>query len=283
MNTDFSYPTLRVVDADKVRLHEGYDPLRVRRLTSSLLAKKMLKNPPVVTEYANCYIVLDGVTRIQAFRSLGIPHVVVQVVDYDGPHIRLGKWNHIVVGPPVDPLLSRLQNIAGLSCHDCDLCALESLLDRKQSLFGLLMRDGRGLSFHSTSKPEDQFRQLNQAVEAYREKAEVHRAVKIDLATISHQHPNLSLVVLFPRFTPAEIINCALNDSVLPMGVTRHIIAGRALGLNLPLAFLASDAPLKKKNIDLEEMISQRIRSNAVRIYEERTFIFDDGDWDLIQ
>jgi hypothetical protein len=60
------------------------------------------------------------------------------------------------------------------------------------------------------------------------------------------------------------------------MGVTRHSISGRALGLNVDIVMLDSDIPLEQKNVWLEDLIKSRVKGNRVRFYPEPVFRFDE-------
>jgi hypothetical protein len=96
------------------------------------------------------------------------------------------------------------------------------------------------------------------------------------MPSLLNLHPDLTAVVVFPKFTPDDVLQCACNQARLPMGITRHLIAGRALGIDVPLSLLASDRPLEEKNSWLQENLQSRIRHNKVRLYEEPTFVFDE-------
>ena len=110
----------------------------------------------------------------------------------------------------------------------------------------------------------------------YRGRAEVHRTTLTDLAVLAGQFEHLTALVLFPIFEPEEIIHIALCGTKVPMGITRHIIAGRALGLGVPLTMLTADQSLKDKNSWLSNLINRRWQTNKVRLYEEPVYIFDD-------
>jgi hypothetical protein len=63
----------------------------------------------------------------------------------------------------------------------------------------------------------------------------------------------------------------------LPTGVTRHVIPGRALHVNAPLAILADQAQSSQaKNRWLEGWLKQRLSGHGVRFYQESTFLFDE-------
>ena len=83
-------------------------------------------------------------------------------------------------------------------------------------------------------------------------------------------------IEVFPRFTPAEIIDLACVGACLPAGITRHLIPGRALRINLPLEVLTSADSLEQKNAWLADWIKQKVASKSARYYQESTFLFDE-------
>jgi len=265
-----------VVRLDQVRLHEDVDPWRVKRLIVRLRRQGILRNPLIVSCSGETYNVLDGATRATALAEMGFPHVIVQEVSYQDPQICLGGWHHVLVGLPASHLLSDLKSIADVSIAACEPEELKERMISRRSLFGVITRDGLAYSFSGSSAIKDQVRALNQLVQAYRGKAEVHRTTEADLTVLGPQYPDLSAIVVFPLFTPEEVTHFALNETKLPMGITRHIIGGRALGLNIPMDLLASDQTLEEKNAWLRDLILQRIRRHQVRLYEEPTIVFDE-------
>ncbi|MCX6025753.1 MAG: hypothetical protein NTY23_05790 [Chloroflexi bacterium] len=53
----------------------------------------MLKNPPLIAPLDNGhrhYVVLDGANRESAFTLMEYPHLLAQVVDYEGDGVQLG-------------------------------------------------------------------------------------------------------------------------------------------------------------------------------------------------
>ena len=74
----------------------------------------------------------------------------------------------------------------------------------------------------------------------------------------------------------SDVIHCALNQTRLPTGITRHLVSGRALGVDVPLEVLRDERSLEQKNAWLQDMTLERIRRNKVRVYQEPVIIFDD-------
>ena len=84
------------------------------------------------------------------------------------------------------------------------------------------------------------------------------------------------MLVVFPRYEPAEIIDLARVGARLPAGITRHVIPRRALRINFPMSVLREERSLPEKNAWLKEWMKQKIALKEVRFYQESTFLFDE-------
>ena len=260
----------------KLRLHEDFDPWRVKRLVIGLTHQGVLKNPLIVIESDDTYIVLDGATRATALADMGVPYALVQLVRYDDPAVMLRTWNHVLVGIPSSSLLQDLGRIPHLRGLAADLPEVQAALNARRAVVGVVTEENRAITYASGESSHGQLCQLVQVVAAYRGRAEVHRASEVDMLDLFTVHPDLTAVVVFPPFTPDDVRRCASNEIKLPMGITRHMIHGRALGINVPLELLAGGGSLEQKNAWLQENIQARLRQNKVRLYEEPTFVFDE-------
>ena len=63
---------------------------------------------------------------------------------------------------------------------------------------------------------------------------------------------------------------------VLPTGLTRHLIQGRALRTNYPLSELKSDDSLEVKNERLKTWLQRKLGTKEIRYYGEATYAFDE-------
>ncbi len=117
---------------------------------------------------------------------------------------------------------------------------------------------------------------LNDIVDLYQDQAEVYRVTRDEIGHLLIEYPDLTAVVVFPRYRRREIIRAALNGAQLPAGVTRHIVSGRALGLNVDLAMLDADIPVEQKNRWLDNLIGRKMKQKRVRFYPEPVFRFDE-------
>ncbi len=273
---DVAEITLRIVNADDIVLHEGQDPLVIGKLALRLQEDKVLRNPPIVAEADGKYIVLDGATRTGALRSLGMRHSLVQIVDYAAREIILDSWHHLIQRTSPSEFFDRLAAVEGITVMRCDLRQAEHDLALQRCLCYIILKSGAAYEVRGAENLETSVAQLNEIVRIYRGKTEVYRAVTTALDILLRQYPDLTMVIVFPRFTPVQVTQLALDGAKLPMGITRHLIGGRAIGINIPLARLASGESLEEKNAWLQKWLMERIHERKVRFYQEPVFVFDE-------
>ena len=270
---------LKIVPVESLQLHEEDDPYRVKRLVSAFNRDGKLKNPIIVAEQPgpdNSYVVLDGATRTSALREMGIRYALVQVVDYSSDRVELKVWNHVVVGFPSHRLLGNLGELKDLAVFRMVTDLAQEQLAQRKVIACISFRNGQNYTISCEGDIHCQADQLCNLVSIYRGKAEVHRTAIVELQNLIEEYPDLTAIVSFPPFTPSEIMQIASNGHKVPMGITRHLILGRALGLAAPLEILNDVNSLEDKNNWLETQIRQRLRTNKIRLYQEPVFIFDD-------
>jgi hypothetical protein len=269
--------TLRIVPLNDVLLHEQVEARRVDRLITQLKSDWLLKNPPIVTQYDGKYILLDGATRVTALKRIHCRDVVVQIVDYAMPGLVLETWNHMLLDLPADQLLDALARIPGLRLQSTSAEGAEQALNERAGVATIVPADGRVLSLISdTPELERQAGLLNQVVASYEGRGEMYRVAHTDLERLLAEHGRLTALVVFPRFRPEEIQRLALNGTKLPMGITRHIIPGRVLHIDIPLGILERDQPLEAKNAWLDNWMKEKMIERHVRYYQEPVFLFDE-------
>ena len=269
--------TLRIVSLSDVLLHEQIETRRVEKLSTRLKSDWLLKNPPIVAQFDGKYIVLDGASRTTALRRMNCRDIVVQIVDYDAPGILLESWNHLLLDLPEPKLFGSLEKIPGLRIQATTAESAQAALADRTSICTILLADGRVFSLfsHDEALPA-QAQMLNQVVATYDGRGDMYRVAHTDLERLLAEHGRLSALVVFPHYRPDEIRQLAINGSKLPMGITRHIIPGRVLRINIPLGILERDEPLEKKNAWLDQWMQTKMAERHVRYYQEPVFLFDE-------
>lgn len=272
-------PVLKIVPLDRLILHEQHDAQRSAPLAERLRAEGVLINPPIVTPLSpdgDRYVVLDGANRVTAGRLLGLPHMLVQVVDYEEQELQLSTWYHVVTGCERETFTRRLNAVEGLSLIPSGLLHARAALARREILAYLVCTGEEVYLVQGGHDLHSQAALLNALVDAYKDVCRIYRANTDRIAQLADLYPDLVAIVVFPHYEPVEILELARNGAHLPAGITRHIIPRRALRVNLPLHILADDRPVDEKNAWLEEWLRHKVANKQVRYYAESTVLFDE-------
>jgi hypothetical protein len=295
-------PDLRIVPLSLLVEHEFNDAQRTWPLAQRLKAEGLLKNPPIVASLADeeadedpatsfgsaqdrrsgpdpRFVVLDGANRVTALHSLGYPHILVQVVKYAHPHVTLTTWHHVVAGMDQEQFSAALSAVEGLEFQPIDLLHARAGLSRRECLGYVIRADGHVFAARTDAprrSVHEQNRLLNAMVDTYKDRGQLFRATTDNLDEARQLYPNLTGLVIFPNYDPSEVLALARDGELLPTGLTRHLIQGRALRTNYPLGELSSSDSLEAKNARLQEWLKQKMSSKEIRFYGESTYLFDE-------
>lgn len=289
MNKPIDHQDLRLkfVLSEDVLLHEETDPLRTQRLRSAVERDGFLRNPPVAAQTEDGrYAVLDGATRTTMLKEMGMNHILLQIVPYT-EQVRLDGWYHVLPDEAAVQAHAFVDQHASLE----ELVTVEAArasLQKRTSTAALVNTEGmaRLLTLHTDTpwarRPEENNATISAAgilrglVDTYGGAGEIYRIVHEDLVDIVQSDGKCPCVVMFPTFTPAEILGVSTSGDLLPAGITRHLIPGRALNVNLPIDRLSSNDTLDEKKLWLRGWLKEKILGKKVRYYHEPVFIFDD-------
>jgi hypothetical protein len=267
------FPDLRIIPIEDCVLHEQTDDGRVARLAARLQVDGILRNPPVLGSHHEVasLIVLDGATRVTASRLLGLPYVIAQVVDYDDDAIQLHTWSHVLSGLTLDALRETLADEPALAARPCTPYEAENALAHRETLAYLAGGDGRCLALGRSADITTRAAALRRLFASYAGRAAITRVPPTDWAARLDEQ-NASVAVVYPTYTKRDIVALAQAAAVLPAGITRHLIPGRALRINVPL----DPMPLQEKQAWLDAWLRERRAGHGVRYYAEPTFLFDE-------
>ncbi len=263
-------PDLRIVPVTAVHPHEDHDTQRSQPLIERIRDAEWFTNPPIVSPMDDKhYVLLDGANRYHTFCHLGFQHILVQVAPYDSGFVELGVWQHVISRWTAQAFLDMLKQVTpiqlkqGWASH-----AAAQILTREGDVYAVMA---------ASATLEQRNMALRDVVRVYQKNAALHRTVMPDPLRIWQYYPDAAAIVLFPDYHPEDIIEAARHKAFLPPGVSRHIIQGRALRLNYPIAEIKStDKSLPVKNAELQEWLRHRLANRSVRYYAESTYQFDE-------
>ncbi len=280
--SDFPLPDLRFVPIESLVPHEQHDAHRMEPLVRQLREEIHLRNPPVVAPLEAAagepprYVVLDGANRSSAARAAGFPHMVVQVVRYEHPDVRLSTWYHALSGIPHAELEQALHAIPGLEIRTDDRIHGRALLARREALACVAVTGSTVMTLRGGHDLESRNELLNHVVDFYRRRR-FYRVTGDSLPVARERYPDVTAILVFPHFEPDEILELALSGARLPAGITRHLIRWRALRVNVRIERLADTVTsLADKNAWLADWLAERVATRHVRFYEEPTVLFDE-------
>ncbi len=277
-HSQIELPDLRVLPVSSLLLHEQHDDQRSEPLAMRLAADGILRNPPVVAPIPGepHFAVLDGANRVTALQSLGIPHVVAQVVDYEDEELILDTWYHLVSDLPREEFHRAIGGLPGVVLESSDLVRARAELARRDALAYIVYPDAGVYTVRAEGDLHQRAQRLNDIVDIYKTRGKIYRTSTDHVEKLLPYYDAVTVLVVFPRYQPAEIIELARVGARLPAGITRHVIPRRALRINFPLAVLRGDWPLIEKNGYLKDWLKEKMTNKSARFYQESTFLFDE-------
>lgn len=278
---------LEIIPIKNILVHEEFDPSRSDDLVKKFKKGKTLTDPIIVAPLGDeKYLQLDGMNRMHCFKTLGIKTILCQIVDYNDQEIvQLSSWVHLFQAKKkefsryiqsdknlkIQP--AEVEEIGPRYIKEKDFGRLVTVIDKKEGAF-LIATGGNFI---------DKIKRINSIVSFYQNNITreilpfnlTRRNIRLFFYENPHlnfyENPKTNLMVVFPNFTPQQVIEVVRAGSLFPAGVTRHLINGRCLGINIPLSFFDNLKSIKVQNQQLDNFFSRK----KPRIYEEPTIHFE--------
>lgn len=269
-------PNLTLVPLEYCVLHESTDAGRVNRLALRLDAEQLLRNPPIVARYAASerLMVLDGATRTTALRQLGFTAAPVQIVNYADARVELHTWAHLLHNVNVHTLLRALRSLDGLHLRPIEARDAHQTVHERAVIGSLLTSDGDAWSLEGGDSLVAEAHLLEQVFRCYVARATVQRLPHDERLT-PPSLPVGTIAAIYPRYTKLDLLELTHAGGILPAGITRHVIPGRALRLNVPLAHLRTGSFAAQQSW-FAAWVAERIATGHARLYNEPTWLFDE-------
>jgi len=272
---DFENPLgLAVVPLDKVFPHEHIDPRRVENLIEKINNSDVFTNPPIVVPFKDYYVLLDGATRFSAFKKLGYPHIIAQVLT-DPSKFKLDTWFHAIRKIDTDKLLNVISELPLITMVKSDLKTVQAEMVEHGGLCYIQTVDKT--IYHIQPKADvNHLDALNELTAVYIKASHVTRTLHADINILLNEFPDLTGVVAFPVFTLEQILQITDAGNVVPAGITRSIISGRVMRLNADFEYLKSDRDLYEKNKWLYDLVMEKLSKDQTRYYAEPIYLMDE-------
>jgi hypothetical protein len=236
-----------------------------------------LVNPPLVTNWDNKYIILDGATRFTALKRLGYPYVIVQTIPADSEEFTLHTWYHAISSSqPLSELIDNLGQIKGLKLSPLSGSQIQNAFSQETNALCYFLDKQGGALLAQSGPNADRLAVMNALVDTYSRWGAVERTLLTDLGRLLAQFPQMVAVAVFPQFRPETVFTVASRGDFLPAGLTRFVIPGRILRLNADLARLKKDEPLSTKRQWFNQFLEDKLARSRLRYYQEPVVLLDE-------
>ncbi len=273
-------PAIKVVRISSLRFHERPDSRRLDGLKRRMSMDGCLRNPPVVARDggAGPPIVIDGVNRIAALRTLDVPYVVVQEMDFADNGLTLSTWHHVVEGCEPMDLIREIARSAEVAAGEPLFTPDGDYVPQfpEDGACAVVLPDRRCYMVRSPRALDGRLEAVGRVVGALKAGTATDRVSYTNMADLARNYPALSALVCYRAYSKAEVLEYARRGMCFPSGVTRFSVPKRALTLCVPLVLLRDRDSIEGKQARVDMLVETKIRRRKIRFYEEPTFHFDD-------
>jgi hypothetical protein len=250
-----SLDDLRLVELERLVLHEAHDEDRLANLRERIEAEREQRNPVIVSSQGDCCLVLDGAHRVRALEELGCRLVLAQFVE---PPESAESWAHLLEGVG----LQELRGVEGIEVSerpgDHPLAEVEVASGKRV----YLRSQEEGLLA--------EVRALWALQSLYPEGVMVRRVEPNGLAGPAEGEA----LIRYRPFAPEELVEIVRSGAVLPAGITRFRVRERVLGVRYPLGKM-QDGDVPTRNAELKAFVKRLWEENRIRYYEEPVVLFE--------
>jgi hypothetical protein len=245
---------LRLVELERLILHEAHDEARLNSLRGRIEAEGEQRNPVIVSSQGDCCLVLDGAHRVRALEELDCRLVLAQFVE---PPERAESWAHLLDGVCL-PEFRRVEEIE------------VSGRQRGSRLAEVEVAGGRRISLRSREEGLLAEVRALWALQSLYPEGVVRRVEPNGRLGLAEGE----VMVRYRPFVPEELVEIVRSGAVLPAGITRFRVRERVLGVRYPLEKMQDrDAPTR--NAELKAFVERLWKENRIRYYEEPVVLFE--------
>lgn len=271
--------SLSIVRIRDLHYHERVDPLSAESVLTRIRGDEKIKHPVIADRKS--FLVLDGVHRVEALKTLEAVWAPACMVDYDNPLIKIDHWDRAISGVSLDELTASLNKL-GLQFITVPPDAIDATMADRKAAFGLITRGECFVVRPNTLNPRERITAIKEfegilvgadARVEYLKPLDAKRAL---------EEGKVEVVMVLPTFPKEMVLKEAMLGRPLPPKCTRHVIPGRMLNVNLPVSFLKQADPKEVYHRCVEHLRWTKLRllppqsMVGSRTYEEEVYVLEE-------
>ncbi|UCH57834.1 MAG: ParB N-terminal domain-containing protein [Candidatus Bathyarchaeota archaeon] len=268
---------IALVETDRLLLHEETIPESLEQLLEEIERDGVLRSPVIVDRES--LVVLDGMHRVEALRSIGCRFTCVCLVDYQSREIKVDRWCRVTRRTVrIEELKEKFSEL------DTYKISLRKSDVRGGADFLLMLNDGfyRMVSSESGILPALEIMAI---IESWlRERGDkVGYETELDAEEMLKKG-EVGFVLCPPRIEKHHVLDIISKGKVFTFKATRHIVPARPFGVNIPLEMLKdTEITVKEANRRLSQLLERKALKRVLpgqvwrgRRYEETVYVFED-------
>jgi hypothetical protein len=273
-------PKLMLIGEKDLLLHEEADARRSERIVARLKADGIVRHPLIAARDHGTvsHMLLDGVNRCAALRSLGCKFLPIQEVDLKDRSLGLSTWHHEVEGLEPEQVVEVLSSSMRVVAFKGTFTPAGDFIPHFEPDWGacIVLPDRRCMALVVDGSTQQRVEAIRRMVRRVSPKGAMDRVSYTNIDDLVRNYPDFSALVCYREFSKEDVFQMAVRGVLFPSGVTRFSVPKRALSFGFPLSLLQGDESLAERQEALDRMIIEKIRARKIRFYQEPTFHFDD-------
>ncbi len=272
---------IKFVAIESLYTHEETIPKALDQLKQELHDEGILKHPIIVDN--GTYVVLDGMHRVAALKSLNCKIVPVCLVDYQNPAIELCAWYREFEGSiPIEDFLNQVSFEEEFNHSQISSMEAPTVVEKRDAMAALAQGKTAFLLTHSASLTIKEAYDKVAAIEVIAQRMGYEIIYSTETDALQNLQSKQRPVLIVPPLTKKEVVECALQHQLFTQKTTRHVVPARPLFTNVPIAWLKT-VNLENANQQLyahlnSKQILKKEPGSLIdgRRYEERAYLFSD-------
>jgi hypothetical protein len=273
---------IKFVSLDSLFIHEETIPAALEQLIQELFTAQILKHPIIVD--ADTSVVLDGMHRVAALKSLECKIAPVCLVNYQNPSIKLLAWYREFEGKyPFQSFLERVSSEGHLGELKSSSVQAHKMVNTRDVMAALAYGETAFALIPQASLTIKEIYEKIALIESVGQKIGYNVIYSTEADALESLQSESRPVLIVPALTKKEVVECALKHQLFAHKTTRHVVPARPLFTNVPLSWLKT-TNLDEANQRLFAHLNEKriIKKNPGSViegrrYEERAYLFSDS------
>lgn len=256
INNDLLALEIKIEEISNLHRHEEIILDYLHKLIEDIKSDGYIRHPIIVDK--KTLVVLDGMHRLVAMKTIGCRFIPICVVDYNNANIIVECWHRVINhSSDFERLIGSIKEL-GLNIKLRPKMQAIKYVKERRSIYAIISHR----KSYSVHDPQKNTKDIYEAIKQTENKLTSRRFVVSYSTYLDTENSIMSGKALAALITPPiskkEVIEASLSGKLFPHRATRHIIPARPLFINVPLNWLYGKLSLNDANTNLGIHLSKK-------------------------